>query len=224
MRPASISKKDALRSHSVENQIKRKLQKDKSYYMCRFFLFFLVFSTFISCSKNDGGSTAPVVTPDVIEGTITEFNVTPLDINTPDKGEFFISANNTIYKVNFNVAALSASNATILFASDTILTDDSREFANLGKDAIAYNPVGANQVLILFNDGKKVNGSFDLNTSFGGVFGAALISQWRDSVDPAKPTQKAKDDIINLVQRYSDKDGPGPETTPQYLFVKVSKS
>lgn len=192
--------------------------------MCRLLLFFLMFSIFISCSKNEGGSPPPVVIPDAIEGAITEFSVTPLDINTPDKGGFLISANNTIYKVEFNAVAQSSSNATILFASDTILTDESREFANFGKDAIAYSPVRENQILLLFNDGKKVNGSFNLNTSFGGVFGAALISQWRDSTDPAKPTQKAKNDLINLVQRYSDKDGPGPGTTPQYLFAKVSKS
>jgi len=214
---------ETCKAGSAKNQIKRKLRKGKFQHMCRLLLFLLVFSTFISCSKNEGGSLPPVVIPDVVEGTITEFNVTPLDINTPDKGEFLIAVNNTVYKVDFNAAAQSASNATITFASDTILTDESREFANFGKDAIAYNPVAENQILILFNDGKKVNGSFNLNTSFGGVFGEALISQWRDPGDPAKPTQKAKNDIINLVQRYSDLDGPGPETTRQYLIAKVTK-
>ncbi|MEP7106447.1 MAG: hypothetical protein ABI760_00665 [Ferruginibacter sp.] len=192
--------------------------------MYRFPALFLVFSTFISCSKNVTGPNTPVVIPNVIDGVISELTVTPLDINTPDKGVFLISAGSSIYKVDFSATSQSASNATLTFASDTILNDQSREFANFGKDAIAYNPVAVNQILILFNDGRRVNGSFDLYTSFGGVFGQALISQWRESGDPTKPTQKAKDDIINLVHRYADKDGPGPETAPQYLFVNVSKS
>jgi hypothetical protein len=191
--------------------------------MFRFLVIFLVPGIFISCSKNEAGPTPPVVIPDIIDGIITEFNVTPLDINTPDKGTFFIYSNNTNYKVDFNAAAQSASNAILIFESDTILTDQSREFANLGKDAIAYNPVAENRISILFDDGRKVNGSFNLNTSFGGVFGETIISQWRDPGDPARPTQKAKDDLINLVQRYADKDGPGPETAPQYLFAKVSR-
>ena len=192
--------------------------------MYRLLVLFWVFSTFISCSKNEDGSSIPVVIPDNIDGVITEFTVAPLDINTPDKGTFFISANNTRYKVDFDATAEPSSNAILIFESDTILTDQSREFANLGPDAVAYNPVAENLISIFFHDGRKITGSFNSNTSFGGVFGAALISQWRDPGDPAKPTQKAKDDIINLVQRYSDKDGPGPETTRQYLFVKVSKS
>ena len=191
--------------------------------MYRLILLFLVLSAVISCSKDEEVSSTPVVIPDIIDGVITEFNVTPLDINTPDKGTFFISANNTNYKVDFNAVAESVSNARLIFESDTILTDQSREFANLGKDAIAYNPVAENQISIFFTDGRKISGLFDLRTSFGGVFGQALISQWRKPGDPSKPTQKAKDDIINLVKRYSDKDGPGPETAPQYLFVKVSK-
>jgi len=192
--------------------------------MYRLFVFFLLVSTFISCSKNEDGPLPPDVIPDIIEGVITEFNVTPVDINTPDKGTFFIAVNSTRYKVDFDAAAQSASNATLIFETDTILTDQSREFANLGPDAIAYYPVAENEITVSFHDGRRVKGLFDLNTSFGGVFGAALISQWRDPNDPTKPTQKAKDDIINLVQRYSDRDGPGPETAPQYLFVRVSKS
>ncbi|HEY6976907.1 MAG TPA: hypothetical protein VH396_11510 [Chitinophagaceae bacterium] len=184
----------------------------------------LVLSTFISCSKDDEmSSPPPVVIPDRINGFITEFTVTPIDINTPDKGTFFISANNTIYKVDFNAVAKSESNAILIFDSDTILTDRSREFTNLGKDAVAYNPVAANEVLVELNDGRKIDGLFDSYTSFGGVFGEDLISQWRDPNDPAKPTQKAKDDIINLVHRYGDKDGPGPTTEPQYLFVTITK-
>ena len=193
--------------------------------MYRFLVLFLVLGSFISCSKNEEGPSTPVVIPDIIDGVITEFNLTPLDITTPDKGTFFISANNTRYKVDFNATAQSASNAILIFESDTILIDQSREFANFGKDAIAYYPVADNLISVFFHDGRKVTGSFNnFNTSFGGVFGEALIIQWRDSNDPAKPTQKAKNDIINLVQRYSDKDGPGPETARQYLFVKVSKS
>lgn len=200
------------------------MQKNKPHYTHRFLVLFLALSTFISCSKNEVASLPPDVIPDIIDGVITEFNLTPVDINTPDKGEFFISANSTRYKVDFDAAAQSASNAILIFESDTILTDQSREFANLGPDAIAYYPVAENEITVSFNDGRRVKGLFDLNTSFGGAFGAALISQWRTPGDPTKPTQKAKDDIINLVQRYSDKDGPGPETAPQYLFVKVSKS
>ncbi|HXL55782.1 MAG TPA: hypothetical protein VN958_05975, partial [Chitinophagaceae bacterium] len=134
--------------------------------MYRFFVLFLLLGSFISCSKNKEGSTTPVVIPDIINGVITEFNVTPIDINTPDKGTFFISANNTIYKVDFNAVAESESNAILIFESDTILTDQSREFANLGKDAVAYNPVAENQISIFFDDGRKVNGLFNFNTSF----------------------------------------------------------
>jgi hypothetical protein len=191
--------------------------------MYRFLVLLCVIGTFISCSKNDEATPPPVVIPDVINGVITEFKVTPIDINTPDKGEFLIFSNNVIYKVDFNAVAESESNAFLLFDSDTILTDQSREFANLGKDAIAYNPVAANQILVQFNDGRKINGLFNSYTSFGGVFGEALISQWRDPSDPARPTKKAGDDIMNLVQRYSDKDGPGPETSPQYLFVTITQ-
>jgi hypothetical protein len=191
--------------------------------MYRFLVLFFILSIFISCSKNEGGTSTPDVIPTVINGSVTEFNVTPLDINTPGEGTFFIFANNTSYKVDFNAAAEAQSNARLIFASDTILTDESREFANLGKDAIAYYPVADNQIEIFFDDGRKINGLFDFNTSFGGVFGEQLISQWRNPNDPSKPTQKAKDDIINLLHRYADKDGPGPETAPEYLFVTVTK-
>jgi hypothetical protein len=192
--------------------------------MDRFLLLFVVLSTFISCSKDEEGPPPTPVIPDIINGVITEFNVTPIDINTPDKGTFLVFSNNTYYKVDFNaVAAETESNAILLFDSDSILTDQSREIANLGKDAVAYSPVADNFILIEFNDGRKINGLFNSYTTFGGVFGEQLISQWREPNDPAKPTQKAKDDIMNLVQRYSDKDGPGPETSPQYLFVTVSK-
>jgi len=190
--------------------------------MHRLLALFLVLSTFISCSKNEGSLT-PEVIPASLDGVLTDFNLTPLDINTPDKGSFFISANNTNYRVDFDAAAQVASNAIIKFVTDTILIDQSREFTNLGKDAISYNPVAPNIITIFFNDGNKIIGSVDLNSSFGGVFGETLISQWRDPADPAKPNQKAKDDIIHLVHRYADKDGPGPGITPQYLFVTVSK-
>ena len=190
--------------------------------MYRFLVFLLVPGCFFACSK-DEIKQPPDIIPDVINGVIAEINVTPIDINTPDKGSFFIYANNTIYKVDFDAAAQPASNAILIFESDTILNDLSREFGNLGTNVIAYNPVADNEIELFFDDGRKVKGSFDLNTSFGGVFSQALINQWRQPNDPGKPTQKAKDDIINLIQRYSDKDGPGPETAPQYLFAKVSK-
>ena len=189
----------------------------------RRFLVLLLLITFGSCAKDDNGPTGTVVIPDVIEGVVTDFNVTPLDSITPDRGVFMVFAINNVYKVEFNAIAQLQSNATLEFATDTILNNESRAFANLGKDAISYNPVKDNEILLLFNDGRKITGTFNLNTNFGGVFGEALISRWRDPTDPAKPNQKAKDDIIHLVQRYGDKDGTGPETAPQYLFAKVTK-
>jgi hypothetical protein len=184
-------------------------------------LAFLVSS--FSCSKDDGNAPPSDQLPDNIIGTVTEFRVSPIDINTPGQGTFLISANNTIYKVDFNAVAESESNAILLFDNDTILTDQSRELGNLGRDAVAYNPVRNNEILVEFSDGKKIDGVFNSYTSFGGVFGEALISEWRDPNDPAKPTQEAKNDLINLVHLYSDKDGNGPETKPQFLFVTVSK-
>ena len=190
--------------------------------MYRLFALLLVLHALISCSKKQGIITPPVVIPDKITGVINEINITPLDITTPDKGSLLISANNTTYTVEFNSTDQLQSNATLYFKSDTVLTNDSRQFADLGKDAIAYNPVAANEIIIDFKDGRKISGSFDPFTTFGGVFGEQLISQWRDPADPAKPNQKAKDDIRNLVRRYSDKDGPGADNTPVYLSVIVS--
>ena len=187
-------------------------------------MFLFVFIAFISCSKNDSPALPPEVIPASLNGVITEFDFTPLNVDTPDKASFLISANNTSYKVNFNAASQASSNAIIKFATDTILIDESREFANLGQDVISYNPIAPNIVTIFFNDGNKIIGSIDLNTSFGGMFGQALISQWRTPGFPTKPTQKAKDDIIHFIHRYADKDGPGPEVGPQYLFVTVSKN
>jgi hypothetical protein len=195
----------------------------KSCLMFRLLVIILLLSTLISCSKKEDGSNPPVVIPDVINGPVNELNVTPLDINTPNKGSVIISMNNTIYKVEFNATQQSQSNATLFFDSDSILTNDSREFANVGKDAIAYHPVAANEIAIHFKDGRKVSGSFDPVTTFTGVFAEQLISQWRDPADPTKPNQKAKDDIRNFIHRYSDKDGPGSDTSPVYLAVTVSK-
>ena len=192
--------------------------------MRRFLAVFLVASIFISCSKDEDPPPVPVVIPDIIVGEITEFTLDPIDITSPDKGELFIYAAGIKYKVDFNAADQPQSNAVLIFANDTILTDQSREFTNLGQDAIAYTPIRENLVSIFFNDGRKITGTFNGNTVFGGIFGHDLIAQWRDPADPAKPTQKAKDDIIHLIQRYRDKDGPGPEVAPQYLFVKVSKN
>jgi hypothetical protein len=190
--------------------------------MCRFLVIFLLFSIFISCSKDEGGSPPPAVIPDVINGTITEFNLTPLNITTPDKGTFLISSAGTIYRVDFNAVADSASNAFLLFANDSILTDQSRGVGNVGRDAVAYAPVRENEIVIQFNDARKIDGLFNSYTIFGGTFGEDLINQWRDPADPAKPNQKAKDDIIHLVQLYSDKDGSGPETKPLPLLVTIS--
>ena len=193
--------------------------------MRRLIILLLLFNALISCSKNEEEQLNPpvVVIPDIINGLINEFNVTPLDITTPDKGSLSISMNNTNYKVDFNATDEAKSNATLFFGSDTILTDESREFASFGKDAIAYRPVGENEITINFKDGRKISGIFHPIASFGGVFGEQLISEWRTSNDPAKPNQKAKDDIRSFVQRYSDKDGPGSGNTPVYLSVTVSK-
>ena len=191
--------------------------------MSRFPAFMLALGVFISCSKNDTGPVGPVVIPDSIDGVVVEFKLIQIDVNTLDKGTFFVTADNTKYRADFTASAEAESNAILKFQNDTILTDQSREFANLGSGAIAYNPVSANQISVFFHDGRKISGSFNQSTSFGGVFGEALISQWRDPGDPAKPTQKAKDDLINMVQRFDDKDGTGPDTTPQYLFIKISK-
>jgi len=189
--------------------------------MYRFLILFSVLMIFFSCSKDEEGTQGPAVIPAVIDGFVAELSLAPIDVNTPDRGGFYILANNTRYEVTFNAVANAASNAVVVFATDTILYDLSREFTNLGNDAIAYNPVSPNIIRVIFTDGRKVTGYFDPNTSFGAVVGAAVISQWRDPGDPTKPTQKAKDDIINLVHRYTDKDGPGPETGPQYVFAEV---
>jgi hypothetical protein len=191
--------------------------------MYRLLLCFIVCGFFISCSKNENNTPPAGVIPDVINGSVTEIILTPINITTPDKGTFFIFSNNTRYTVEFNAVSNAQSNAILIFDSDTILSDDSREYTNLGNDAVSYNPLRNNNITLILNDGKKVNGFFDIKTSFGGVFGEAVISQWRTPGDPTKPTQKAKDDIINLVYRYGDKDGPGPEIAPQYLFAKISK-
>lgn len=191
--------------------------------MCRLLVLLVACGIFISCSKNENKTPPADVIPDVINGSVAEIALTPLNITTPDKGSFYIFSNNTRYLVEFNATSNAQSNAILIFDSDTILSDDSKEYANLGNDAVSYNPLRGNNITLILNDGKKVNGSFDINTSFGGVFGEAIINQWRTPGDPTKPTQKAKDDIISLVHRYGDKDGPGPEIAPQYLFAKISK-
>jgi hypothetical protein len=184
------------------------------------FVVFLISA--VSCS-NDDKALPPVVIPDNINGPITEITVTPINITTPDKGSLSISMNNTVYKVQFNAVAQAQSNGSLSFASDTIIRDDSRAFANLGPDAIAYNPVGPNQIIFHLDNGKKIMGYFDTNTSFGGTFGQALIATWRDPADPAKPTPKAKSDISKFVSLYADKDGSGPGLAPVYLSVQVTK-
>jgi hypothetical protein len=178
--------------------------------------------TVISCSK-DKTELPPVVIPDIINGTVREITVMPIDITTPDKANFTISMQNVIYKVEFNAVPEGESNATIFFASDSILSADSREFANLGKDAVSYNPLRENEVIVIFKDGRKVDGLFDFNTSFGGTFGKELIDEWREPNDPAKPNKKANDDIMEFVRRYDDKDGSGPGVEPIYLNATVTK-
>ena len=185
---------------------------------------FIFVAVIASCSKDDNPRPVTSMIPDVIDGVMDEINLITSDLNTPDKGVFFIYANNVRYEVEFSATSNAASNSLLLFETDTILTDQSREYSNLGADAISYNPVRDNKMTLTFNDGRKITGVFDVNTSFGGVFGQAIISQWRDPMDPTKPTQKAKDDLTRLVNHYRDKDGPGPQTTPQYLFARVTKT
>ena len=192
--------------------------------MFRLLQILLLVSVLVSCSNKDNG-TPPVVIPDVIFGPISEIMVTPINITTPDKGTLLISMNNVNYKVEFDAVAQAQSNATLTFASDTIIRDDSRAFANLGADVVAYNPVGPNEIIIRFNNGsgKRITGSMNALSSFGGQFGQALISTWATPGDPAKPNQKAKDDISKFVKLYADSDGSGPGVAPVYLLVQVSK-
>lgn len=192
--------------------------------LMRLLVFLLLITALISCSEKEEGTIPPAAIPDEIFGFVYEWNVTPLNITTPDKGFFLIIMNGTFYKIEFNATDQAQANATLRFAADTVLTDDSREFTNFGRDAIAYFPIKENEIEILFRDGRRVFGLFDVNnTIFSGTFGEQLISQWRTPGDPTKPNQKAKDDIRNLIRRYSDKDGPGPNVTPVYLSVTVSQ-
>ena len=87
--------------------------------MIRTIVFLLFFSAAASCSKKYG-DLQPVVIPGTINGVILDIKVTPIDISTPDKASLRISMNNVIYSVEFNAAAQSQSNATILFASKKI--------------------------------------------------------------------------------------------------------
>ena len=190
--------------------------------MIRLLVFILILTVSVSCSNDEKGL-PPVVIPDNINGPLLEIMVTPVNITTPDKGSLVISMNSVNYKVEFNAVAQAQSNATLSFASDSIIRDDSRAFANLGVDVVAYNPVGPNEITIRFNDGRKIIGTFNVNTSFGGTFGQTLISTWQTPGDPAKPNQKAKDDISKFVKLYADSNGSAPGVTPVYLVVQVSK-
>ena len=178
--------------------------------------------SFFSCSKDDV-SVTPTPIPNIIEGIVTEFRVTPTDINTPNKASFLISLNNTIYKVDLDAVPQSQSNTELLFATDTVLIDESREVGDFGKDEVAYNPLRENTVFVIFNDGRKVTGMFQPFTVFRGVFGESLIAQWRETNDPAKPNQKAMNDLAAFMRRYKDKDGPGNGTEPTYILATVSK-
>ncbi|MBD0294652.1 MAG: hypothetical protein ICV84_05525, partial [Flavisolibacter sp.] len=66
------------------------------------FLFLLIALT--SCLKREKITTPPDVIPDDIYGIVYEFNVTPINITTPDKGFLLILMNNSPYKVEFNAA------------------------------------------------------------------------------------------------------------------------
>lgn len=190
--------------------------------MFRIFIFLMVFGGVLACSKSDQ-SLAPAPIPGNIDGIVIGFTAMPQNITTPDKNFFVISMNGTRFRVDMNAVPQSQSNALVFFSTDTILVDQSREFANLGKDAVSYNPVAQNDITIRFADGKKIFGWFDLNTDLGGVFGETLIFTWRNPADPAKPNQKARDDLRNFMRRYSDSDGPGPGTAPTYFFVEISR-
>ena len=190
--------------------------------MIRLLVALFVLTVGVSCS-NKSNELPPVVIPDNIDGVLREIMVTPVNITTPDKGSLTILMNSVLYKVEFNAVPQVQSNATLRFTSDTIIRAESSAFANLGPDVVAYNPVGPNEITIRFNDGRKIFGWFDPGTSFGGQFGQALISTWKDPADPAKPNQKAKTDISEFVKRYADADGPGAGGAPVYLLVQVSK-
>ena len=192
-------------------------------HMNRVFGFLFAVTLAYSCSNKESGPTPQPVIPDKIVGPITEMMVTPINITTPDKGYFLISMNNVLYKVQFNAVPQAQSNAVLVFASDTMINNNSRAFANLGKDAVAYNPVGPNSLIIHFNDARRIDGTFNNQSSFGGTFGESLIATWKDPADPAKPNQKAKDDISKFIMRYSDADGSGPGIAPVYLNVTVTK-
>ena len=190
--------------------------------MSRFLVIAVIITFSISCSNKES-PTPPFVIPDKIGGPISDMFVTPLNITTRDKGFFLISMNNVVYKVQFDAVPQAQSNAVITFASDTVINSNSRAFANLGKDAISYNPVGPNSIIVHFNDARRIDGTFDNYSSFGGDFGESLIATWKEPADPAKPTQKAKDDISKFIMRYSDADGSGPGIAPVYLNVTVTK-
>jgi hypothetical protein len=191
--------------------------------MRRSILFFFLSIVLFSCSKDDNQPTPPVVIPDIISGPVNELNFTPIDIATPDKGSLTVEMNSVAYKVQFAVVDQAQSNAVLSLASDTILSTASREYTNLGKDAIGYQPLADNEVTVYFKDGRKVTGQFDQVSAFSGSFGEQLISQWRLAGDPTRPNQKAKDDIRNFVALYRDKDGAGPGSEPLYLQATVSK-
>lgn len=183
----------------------------------------VLLSGLLSCSKDDDAPLPPEEIPNLLNGDVTTITVEPIDISTPDKANFLINVQNVLYKVTFNAVEQSASNATIVFATDSILSEFSREFADLGDDVLAYNPLKPNDITIAFTDGRKVFGQFTVGTSFGGTFGRDLIAQWRTPNDPSKPNNKAKTDLMNFVKLYEDKDGAGPETDPIYLSVTIKK-
>ncbi len=191
--------------------------------MSRILIVLVVLSAFMSCNKEDAPIPQTPI-PDNIFGNVREIEVSPTDINTPDKGFMVISMQDALYKVQFNATTQAQSNATLFFENDTVLIKESREYGNFGVDAVAYNPVKPNAVIFTFSQGpKKIEGVFNANTSFGGTFGAQLISQWRKPNAPTEPTQQAFDDLMQFVGRYMDSNGNEPGITPTYLNVTVSR-
>jgi hypothetical protein len=108
--------------------------------MYRLLLALLIVTTWSSCSRNndDSNNNPPPTVPNIITGYVSEFSVDPVDMTTPEKATLLVSMNNTFYRVEIAPAAQSEHNATISFLSDSILTTDSREFANFGPDIAAY--------------------------------------------------------------------------------------
>lgn len=191
--------------------------------MRKIVIVFISWVALLSCKKD---STPPTVTPvpDIIRGQVREIEVVPVDVNTPGQGSMVVQMNDALYKVQFNVTAQAQSNASLYFANDTLLADESREYGNFGQDVVAYSPLRENEILIEFSQGtKRIEGSVSFYTGFVGVFGRNQISQWRESNDPSKPNAMAREDIRNFISRYMDSNGDEAGMSPLYLSVSVAR-